>query len=115
MQRLFLIGIAALFLATGAAHGETQTDEGLARWCREHPDTVASECVEHGKTRVDSMATSQWIDHCRAALTTTKSTWPQWACIMYVDGIMGTLLVTDKICARKMPRKEMQLNLSLQK
>jgi hypothetical protein len=56
MTRLLLTGIAALFLATGAAHAEsamvllqdddaprsglsdTKTEEDFRRWCREHPD-----------------------------------------------------------------------------
>jgi hypothetical protein len=44
LMTVICIVIFWVFMTLRPAQAQTETEEGLQRWCREHPKTVASEC-----------------------------------------------------------------------
>jgi hypothetical protein len=65
------------------------------------PALISSETtsanIVRGETK-DVMATSQWVNRCREWLTSSRATWEQCTCFVYIDGIFGALSYSEKIC-----------------
>jgi hypothetical protein len=97
MKKLLLTGIAALFLATGAAHSDDpETEKGVRLWCHEHPDTAF--CAEQQATkRVMPFKILPWFAKIEA---TAKAAGYSRFCICVGEEKDGSLFQYPTYCVR---------------